>query len=136
MIPAALVAAWLAFASAHSGLPIPANVSPPTVLTMPLRRDYGLTFPRTHSVVIDSRLARRPFGQCVLAHELTHWLQSYDGVSGPAKVVEPPAFRVDADCFDEIGMHEQADLDRQRADAIQAGGCYADETPRCHGRRV
>lgn len=123
MLDKIAVAFWLAFASHASGLPIPPPAPLPTVIlvpSLPPGRD-GETDLGTGLV----RLLNRPRGEadtdCLLAHELTHWLQVQNHQRfACTAAMEPLAYRVTAACF---AMLQQPDSARWALRQAAAARC-------------
>lgn len=119
-----LVALWLLFASAVSGLPIPPGPPPLVTLDEPAEPDHP-TLGSTD--LADGHIRLRPgwhgrsaADRCVLAHELTHWLQVRNGQDFPCSAgVEPPAYRVEALCFHILGQPQEETQMLNRAEMFQ-----------------
>jgi hypothetical protein len=114
---AALVAALLAFASHVSGYSIPAGdtpvihmVSEDPVMHHKLSRhapEYGMTNKDTGEIYLSTEWRGDREDNCVLAHELTHWLQMkhrrfLTGLSVPRSEVE--AYHTTLACFQAYHM--------------------------------
>lgn len=105
-----LVAFWLAFASKHSGLPIPPTAAMPVVEMVssaelnqwPLPRSAcGQKLAGKHdsgTIKISTGMARADT-ECTLAHEFVHWLQMVNRF--PPVNLEPLAYKVEGICYDQ-----------------------------------
>lgn len=110
---AALVAFWLSFASAVSGMPIPYEAALPSVTVASRYQGYplggaaarGMTDMETGQIAVYlGWTATSNFGRCLLAHELTHWLQVVNRRRYVhASDIEPEAYLVTAECFRALG---------------------------------
>lgn len=124
---AALVAAMLHFASAVSGLPIPPDMPPPEITlasrvgSVSLRPEpdsfAGATNYATGAISLYAGWSGTPEDVCLLAHELTHWLQRAHRVPEGCMRLEPSAYRTTAACFrayrlppDEVAWADEAAL--------------------------
>ncbi len=111
---AAFVAFWLAFASQQSGLPIPLGVGRPAISladhagSVPVglhEKAVGLTDANTgHITLYLGWRGISPRDNCIVAHELVHWLQimnrqHFARIEG----MEPAAYRVEATCLASYG---------------------------------
>lgn len=107
---AALVAALLAFASSVSGLPVPPDAKPPRITLSatshgrPLgvnEPEAGITDIVTGSIDLYPEWGRLRADNCLLAHELTHYLQAVNGVAFrmTPEARERQAYRVTRACF-------------------------------------
>lgn len=107
MIPFGMLAFLLAFASAHSGIPIPFNAAAPVVTFSARVNDTphacgeewaAETNLRTGAITLAAGwMADKPDDVCTLAHELVHFLQAKHGP--PFIDVETPAYKVTAACY-------------------------------------
>lgn len=104
----ALVIAMLYFASQVSGLPIPLDAHPVVGIAKINPMLAGETERTDGSIKLQLGWRNDTEGKCVLAHELTHWLQFHNGGLGRDHEVEPPAYRVGASCY---RMYRRFDLE-------------------------
>lgn len=111
---AAVVAFWLSWASAASGLPIPPGAPLPSVTLgdhigahpIGLREAWvGATDVRSGSIVLHPGWrGGNPDDDCLLAHESTHTLQALNRVPRECgESWEPAAYRVTALCYRAMG---------------------------------
>ncbi len=116
MISAGLIYILLLYASAHSGIPIPDNMVLPHVEIVQQFEGYPLgtggymaiTSRKDGSIGLWPGWKPDDIGQCVLTHELVHYLQFVHHSFGAADVNEPPAYRVEAQCYTDHGLAKEA----------------------------
>ena len=139
---AAAVLAWaLQFAIASSGLSVPSGAAPPIVTISQHQtlghyadgdRWIGVTYVDARPVEIELHRgwrAKSKIDRCVLAHELTHYLQAVNGLHyEPQSRAEPLAYRATAQCFE--ALHVSAGEVRWAWDQVKKyGGLTAAATP-------
>lgn len=118
---AALAAALLSYASAASGLPMPPHAQLPSIAVSAHRvlGHYadgrgaawdGSTDPVTGAITLHAGFDPGDRSdRCLLAHELTHYLQVVNGLGyEPITRAEPLAYRVEAKCFAAYRMPLEA----------------------------
>ena len=115
MAPSVALMAWaLAFASAHSGLPIVPGAEPQIAMRQLSAVHSGETDPTTGRISLQPTWRAGPEGACALAHEMTHLLQVKNRMAlTDRRAIEAQALAVSAACFDAFGLHGRANYDRQ-----------------------
>lgn len=109
MLPTpATVAALLLFVSGTSGYPLPEGVSPPAIHladSVGGRRigqdkpEAAVTDMRTGEIYLYAGWSGDAADNCLLAHELTHWLQRFQRMPWACSSLEPAAYRITLACY-------------------------------------
>lgn len=114
-LSSSLVLSLMSFASFWSGLPIPQHYMMPQIVQtdiFPVSATHSVKLcnncntsavtNKNGTIFVDMQWrADDPASQCILAHELTHWLQLQNGYDLSPAEAEPPAYYVESICVEK-----------------------------------